>query len=170
MVSPSVHSHTLLRSLQVDLRPALLTNKEASAEVAEPVGTHESRTSHIPNTDLSVKGELHEDQYPFGVVFLLKYAEDGPCLDAWVDVSPAIGTTGLGIMAAEKLTGKANPVHREVAISLNALRLRARIGDGACRGPYLIRLKDPITPDELEQVLRSMEPTRRKAFLKGARL
>lgn len=40
--------------------------------------------------------------------------------------------------------------------------------DGACYGPYLVKFEDHTTPEELEQVLRAMEPNRRKAFLKGA--
>lgn len=150
-------------SLQVGPPHVPPTSKEVSAEAAELAGTLLSETSHIPSTE----DEASEDQYRHGLVFLLKYTEDGPVLDTTVDVSDMLGLEWIGVLAAEKLTGKRNDKARTLASSLSMLRLRTRF-DGHCYGPYLIKSEDPISVDELEQVLRAMPPDRRKAFLKGA--
>lgn len=150
-------------SLQVGPPHVPPTSKEVSAEAAELAGTLLSETSHIPSTE----DEAPEDQYRHGLVFLLKYTEDGPVLDTTVDVSSVLGMEWVGMLAAEKLTGKTNKKAREVASAISMMCLRTRF-DGACYGPYLVKFEDPTTPEELEQVLRAMEPNRRKAFLKGA--
>lgn len=101
---------------------------------------------------------------------LVKYTEDGLVIDSSLDVSDMLGLEWIGVLAAEKLTGKRNDKARKLASSLSMLRLlrlRTRF-DGHCYGPYLIKTEDPISVDELEQVLRAMPPDRRKAFLKGA--
>ena len=41
--------------------------------------------------------------------------------------------------------------------SLQRMRLRTRL-DGHCYGPYLIKTEDPISVEELGQVLRAMPP------------
>lgn len=98
---------------------------------------------------------------------LVKYTEDGLFIDSSLDVSDLLGMEWIGVLAAEKLTGKRNEKAHKLASSLSMLRLRTRF-DGHCYGPYLIKSEFPLSVDELEQVLRVMPPDRRKAFLKGA--
>lgn len=98
---------------------------------------------------------------------LVKYTEDGPIIDTSLDVSDLLGREWVGVLAAEKLTGKRNEKARNLASSLRMMRLRTRL-DGHCYGPYLIKSEHPLSVEELEQVLRAMPPDRRKAFLKGA--
>lgn len=102
-----------------------------------------------------------------GLIVLVKYTEDGLVIDRRVDVSDMLGLEWIGVLAAEKLTGKRNDKVHELAFYLRVMRLRTRL-DGHCYGPYLIKTEDPISVDELERVLRAMPPDRRKAFLEGA--
>jgi hypothetical protein len=102
-----------------------------------------------------------------GLIVLVKYTEDGLVIDSSLDVSDLLGMEWIGVLAAEKLTGKRNERAHELASSLRMMRLRTRF-DGHCYGPYLIKSESPLTVEELEQVLRAMPPDRRKAFLKGA--
>ena len=158
MAKPRSPSPTLPLSQPVEAPRAPPTHKAVSAEHAEPAGTLQSRTSHTPST---------EEVLRHGLVVLVKYTEDGPVIDSAFDISDLLGMEWAGVLAAEKLTGKRNDKVRALASSLSMLRLRTRF-DGHCYGPYLIKTEDPISVDELEQVLRAMEPNRRKASLKGA--
>ena len=150
-------------SLQVGPPHVPPTSKEASAEAAELAGTLLSGMSHTPSTE----GEGEQEVLRHGLVVLVKYTEDGLAIDSSLDVSDMLGLEWIGVLAAEKLTGKRNDKVRKLASFLSMLRLRTRF-DGHCYGPYLIKTEDPISVDELEQVLRAMPPDRRKAFLKGA--
>ena len=138
------------------------THKAVSAEHAEPAGTLQSRTSHTPSTE-----DDEQEALRHGLLVLVRYIEDDLFIDSALDVSDMRGLEWIGVLAAEKLTGKRNDKARKLASSLSMLRLRTRF-DGHCYGPYLIKTEDPISVDELERVLRAMPPDRRKAFLKGA--
>lgn len=98
---------------------------------------------------------------------LVRYTEDGLSIDSSLDVSDMLGLEWIGVLAAEKLTGKRNEKAHTLASYLQMMRLRTRF-DGHCYGPYLIKSEAPLSVEELEQVLRAMSPDRRKAFLKGA--
>lgn len=98
---------------------------------------------------------------------LVRYDEDGMFIDSSLDVSDMLGMKWIGVLAAEKLTGKRNEKAHKLASSLQMMRLRTRF-NSECYGPYLIKSESPLTVEELEQVLRAMPPDRRKAFLKGA--
>lgn len=121
--------------------------------------------SHTPSTEAEDEQEILRH----GLVVLVRYTEDGLTIDSSLDVSDLLGMEWIGILAAEKLTGKRNDKARRLARSLNMLQLRTRF-DGHCHGPYLIKTEDPISVRELEQALRAMPPDRRKALLKGAKL
>lgn len=98
---------------------------------------------------------------------LVLYIEDDLVITSALDISDLLGMGWAGVLAAEKLTGTRNEKVRKLARALYVMDLRVRIDSGCC-GPYLIKTEDPISVDELEQVLRAMPPDRRKAFLKGA--
>ena len=163
MAKPRLPSPTHPLSRRVGVLHAPLTSKAVSAEHAELAGTLQSGTSHIPSTEDGDGQEVLRH----GLVVLVRYNEDGLLIDSSLDVSDILGTEWVGVLAAEKLTGKRNEKAHKLASSLQMLRLRIRF-DGHCYGPYLIKSEDPISVEELEQVLRAMPPDRRKAFLKGA--
>lgn len=98
---------------------------------------------------------------------LVKYTEDVLVIDSSFDVSDFLGMEWIGVLAAEKLTGKRNERAHKLTRSLQIMRLRTRL-DRHCYGPYLIKSESPLTVKKLEQALRAMPPDRRKAFLKGA--
>ncbi len=119
--------------------------------------------SHTPSTeDEDEQGVLHH-----GLIVLVRYNEDGLLIDSRLDVSDLLGMEWIGVLTAEKLTGKHNEKAHKLASSLQLMRLRTRF-DTHCYGPYLIKSESPLSVEELEQVLRVMPPDRRKAFLKGA--
>lgn len=98
---------------------------------------------------------------------MVRYVENDLFVDSFLDVSDHLGMEWAGVLAAEKLTGKRNEGAHALAASLQWLRLRVRLNSD-CHGPYLIKDESPLSMKKLEQVLRAMEPNRRKAFLKGA--
>ena len=135
-------------------------------DLVDPAGTPLSGTSPIPDID-----DYDSAEYRHGLAFLLGYDEDGPYLDMCVDVSAVIGQTYVGMLAAEKLTGIKNQDVHGIAAALRAMDLRSRFMHGSADpGPYLIRTESPLTRDEMENFLRTCEPSRRKALLKQARL
>lgn len=134
-------------------------------DLVDPAGTLLSETSHILDT------EDEGAEYRYGLAFLLGYGEDGPYVDMCIDVSPVIGQTYVGMLAAEKLTGINNPDVHGIAAALKVMDIRTRFIHGAAdHGPFVFRTQDPMTRDELETFLRSCEPSRRKALLKQARI
>lgn len=151
-------------SRQVAVRLAPPTGKAVSAEHAALAGTLRSGTSLTPSTE----GEDTE-RYDHGIMFLVKYGEDGIVIDSSLDVSSCLGATWVGILAAEKLTGVENKLARSLASSMQMMRLRTRF-DGGVYGPYLIKFTEYTTPEELESILRSMTTERRKELLKGAEI
>jgi len=155
---PRLSNTPLLSSVQ-NRRHALHIPKAESADPVELVGIPKSETSLTPDT------ELEEPKY--GIVFLVKYHEDGIYIDSSVDISPILGMAYVGMLAAEKLTGKTDEGARALASSISMLTLRARI-DTSCCGPYLVKSDTPIDIEAVEKALRAMDPDRRKEFLKGA--
>lgn len=102
-------------------------------------------------------------------MFLVKYGEDGIVIDSSLDVSSCLGATWIGVLAAEKLTGVENTLARNLASSMQMMRLRTRFDSGVY-GPYLVKFAEYTTPEELGAVLRSLTPERRKELLKGAEI
>ena len=137
-------------------------------DLVDPAGTLLSGTSPIPDID---DYEYDSTEYRHGLAFLLGYDEDGPYLDMCIDVSAVIGQTYVGMLAAEKLTGIKNQDAHGIAAALKVMGLRSRFMHGSADpGPYLIRTESPLTRAEMENFLRTCEPSRRKALLKQARL
>lgn len=133
-------------------------------ETAGSAGTDESETSHTQN----IEGD-EQESLRYGLVVLVRYGENGLLIDASLDVSGFLGMERIGVLAAEKLTGKRNEKAHKLASSLLMMRLRIRF-NSECYGPYLIKSEAPLSVEELEQALRAMPPDRRKAFLKGAKI
>jgi len=119
--------------------------------------------SHTPSTEDGDEQEVLRH----GLVVLVTYTEDGLVIDSSLDVSDLLGMEWVGVLAAEKLTGKRNEKAHKLASSLQMMRLRIRF-NSECYGPYLIKSEFPLSVKTLEQALRAMPPDRRKAFLKGA--
>ena len=131
---------------------------------AEPAGLPESLTSLTQSTD-------DEDDAPcrFGYAFTVKYTDEGLIIERWCDVSTLIGASWVGILAAEKLTGVQNLDDRVLIRQVSMLDLRMRF-DGAVRGPYCIKTQEPFTQIQMENLLRTMSQSRRKAFLERAKI
>lgn len=140
------------------------TSRAVSAEHAELAGTLESGTSLTPSTE-----DEDAEHYNHGIMFLVKYGEDGIVIDSSLDVSSCLGATWIGVLAAEKLTGVENTLARNLASSMQMMRLRTRFDSGVY-GPYLVKFAEYTTPEELGAVLRSLTPERRKELLKGAEI
>jgi hypothetical protein len=137
-----------------------------SAEHAALAGTLESGTCLTPNTE---GDDFEEERYTNGLVFLLKYTEDGPTIDSSIDVASCLGSTWQGVLAAEKLTGVENRMVHQVASAVQMMRLRTKF-DGAVYGPYLFKFTEFVEPKELQEFLRNIDPDHRKKLLKGAEI
>lgn len=161
MAKPPRRSSTPLLSSVQNHRHVLHIPKAGSADPAELVGIPESETSLTLDTE--------PEEFKYGIVFLVKYHEDGIYIDSSVDVSPILGMAYVGMLAAEKLTGKTDEGARALASSISLLTLRAHI-DTSCSGPYLVKSDTPIDTEAVEKALRAMNPDRRKEFLEGAKL
>ncbi len=144
------------------IQPVLPTDKEVSAEHAALAGTLKSGTSLTPSTD-------EVERFDHGLMFLVKYTEDGVIIDSSLDVSSCLGLEWPGVLAAEKLTGVENRFARSMASSMQMMRLRTRF-DTATYGPYLVKFTQHTTPQELQHYLRSLDVEDRKRFLKGAEI
>lgn len=166
MARPRKPSPTPPLSRQPAIQPVLPTDKAVSAEHAALAGTLQSGTSLTPG----IEGDEDDLPYNYGLCFLLKYTEDGPQLDVVIDVSTVLGLEWMGMLAAEKLTGKKNATARGIASSFQMMMMmRARM-DGAVYGPYLIKFQEETAPETLEKYLRALDPETRKAFLNRSKI
>lgn len=129
-------------------------------EPAEHAGILASAPSLTPDTD---------EEFRYGWLFTVKYTADGLQHDWVCDVSPALGNTWQGAMAAEKLTGIVNKESHEFARFLWLAKLRTRF-DGALCGPYLIKTQEPMLPGDLEKFLNTLAPEDCKALLERAKI
>ena len=111
-----------------------------------------------------------EEDVQYGLCFLVNYGEDGIYLYACLDVSSALGKTWVGILAAEKLTGVQNQEARSLATAMAALGYRARFVSTGSPGPYLVKTSFPLSRDDLEEYLRSLDKAALKSFLQKAKI
>lgn len=134
-------------------------------DLADPAGTLQFGMSPI----LDIEDEESEAAQ-HGLLFLVCYDEDGLYLDSCLDVSFALGKTWVGVLAAEKLTGVQNQEARSLAAAMTTLSLRARFVSTGSPGPYLVKTSFPLSRDDLEKYLRSMDKSALKSFLKKAKI
>ncbi len=111
-----------------------------------------------------------EEDVQYGLCFLVNYNEDSVYLDSCLDVSSAIGKTWVGVLAAEKLTGVQNQEARSLAAAMTTLSLRARFVSTGSPGPYLVKTSFPLSRDDLEKYLRSLDNTALKSFLQRSKI
>lgn len=133
-------------------------------DLADPAGTLQSGMSPTLDT------EDDEENIQYGLCFLANYNEDGVYLDSCLDVSSAIGKTWVGVLAAEKLTGIQNQEARSLAAAMTTMSLRARFVSTGSPGPYLVKTSSPLSRDDLEKYLRSLDNTALKSFLQRSKI
>lgn len=132
-------------------------------DLVEPAGTLQSGMSPTLDTE-------GEEDVQYGLCFLVNYNEDGIYLDACLDVSYALGKTWVGVLAAEKLTGVRNWKARSLAAAMAALTIRARFVSTGSPGPYLVKTSSPLSRDDLEKYLRSLDKAALESFLQKAKI
>ena len=133
-------------------------------DLVDPAGTLQSGMSPTLGT------EGDEEDIQFGLCFLVNYNEDGVYLDSCLDVSSAIGKTWAGVLTAEKLTGIKNQEARSLAAAMTTMSLRARFVSTGSQGPYLVKTSSPLSRDDLEKYLRSLDNTALKSFLQRSKI
>ena len=132
-------------------------------DLVDPAGTLQSGMSPILDTE-------GEEDVQYGLCFLVNYNEDGIYLDSCLDVSSAIGKTWVGVLAAEKLTGVQNQEARSLAAAMIMLGYRARFMNTEVPGPYLVKTSSPLSRNDLEKYLRSLDKAALKSFLQKAKI
>ncbi len=132
-------------------------------DLADPAGTLQSGMSPTLDTE-------DEEDIRYGLCFLVNYNKDGIYLDSCIDVSSAIGKTWVGVLAAEKLTGIQNQEARSLAAAMTTMSLRARFVNTESPGPYLVKTLFPLSRDDLEKYLRSLDNTALKSFLHRSKI
>lgn len=156
MARPRKASTIRAQSQQRGTRHVLPIRRGAFVGPVGPAGVLKPITCPTQSTDA------------YGFLFLVKYGEHGVLyLDRCADVSRVLGMQWHGVLAAEKLTGDRNYSARGIISSYKEMQLRVRLNGNAC-GPYLVKFEEPTTSTVLENFLRSLSPTDRKSFLKGA--
>lgn len=133
-------------------------------DLADPAGTLQSGMSPTLGT------ENDEENVKFGLCFLVNYDEDGVYIASCLNVSPVIGKSLVGVMAAEKLTGIQNREIRSLSAAIAAMYLRARYTNTESPGPYLVKTSSPLSRDDLEKYLRSLDNTALKSFLQRSKI
>lgn len=132
-------------------------------DLVDPAGTLQSGMSPTLDTE-------DEEDIQYGLCFLVNYNEDGIYLDSCLDVSSVIGKTWVGVLAAEKLTGVQNQEARSLAAAMATLSLRARFVSTGSPGPYLVKTSFPLSRDDLENYLRSLDKAALKSFLQRSKI
>ena len=132
-------------------------------DLADPAGTLQS--GMLPTLDTE-----DEEDVQYGLYFLVNYDEGGIFVDLALDVSYALNKTWVGILAAEKLTGIQNREARSLATAMSMLGCRARFVNTGSPGPYLVKTSFPLSRDDLEKYLRSLDKAALKSFLQKAEI
>ena len=134
-------------------------------DLVDPAGTLQSGTLPTPDTEDEETEELCH-----GLAFLVNYGEEGIFVDSALDVSYAINKTWEGVLAAEKLTGIENAEAHTIAAGISGLSLRARFVNTGSPGPYLVKTSSPLSRDDLEKYLRSLDNAALKSFLQRSNI
>ena len=134
-------------------------------DLVDPAGTLQSGMSPTLDTEDEETEELCH-----GLAFLVNYGEEGIFVDSALDVSYALGKTWEGVLAAEKLTGIKNQEARSLAMAITTIGLRARFVNTGSPGPYLVKTSSPLSRDDLEKYLRSLDKTALKSFLQRVKI
>ena len=133
--------------------------------LADTAGTLQSGT--LPTLDTE---DEETEELCHGLAFLVNYGEEGIFVDSALDVSYAINKTWEGVLAAEKLTGIENAEAHTLAAGMSGLSLRARFVNTGAPGPYLVKTSFPLSRDDLEKYLRSLDNTALKSFLQRSNI
>ena len=133
--------------------------------LADTAGTLQSGT--LPTLDTE---DEETEELCHGLAFLVNYGEEGIFVDSALDVSYAINKTWEGVLAAEKLTGIENAEAHTLAAGMSGLSLRARFVNTGSSGPYLVKTSSPLSRDDLEKYLRSLDKTALKSFLQRSKI
>ena len=134
-------------------------------DLVEPAGTLQS--GMLPTLDTE---EEETDGLCHGLAFLVNYDEGGISVDLTLDVSYALNKTWVGVLAAEKLTGVQDREARSLATAMAMLGCRARCMNTEAPGPYLVKTSFPLSRDDLENYLRSLDKAALKSFLQKAKI
>lgn len=91
-------------------------------------------------------------------VILIKFDHEGAHLDSCLDVTPVVALGGYAnvkiVQQVRKKFGQpTSPDLEHLAHQMHSLELRSRF-DGACDGPFLLHVPDPMTGDEINQILK----------------
>lgn len=135
--------------------------------LADPAGTLRSGMSPILGTE-DEDGEVENVNH--GVFFLVSYNEDGLYLDCCLDISLLLGKTWEGVRATELMLDTRNEEVRALALAVTHMELRARFIHTGLPGPYLVKTSSPLSRDELEIYLRSLDKRSLKLFLEKAKV
>ena len=133
--------------------------------LADTAGTLQSGT--LPTLDTE---DEETEELCHGLAFLVNYGEEGIFVDSALDVSYAINKTWEGVLAAEKLTGIENAEAHTIAAGMSGLSLRARFVNTGSPGPYLVKTSFPLSRDDLEKYLRSLDKTALESFLQRSKI
>ena len=133
--------------------------------LADTAGTLQSGT--LPTLDTE---DEETEELCHGLAFLVNYGEEGIFVDSALDVSYAINKTWEGVLAAEKLTGIENAEAHTLAAGMSGLSLRARFVNTGAPGPYLVKTSFPLSRDDLEKYLRSLDKTALESFLQRSKI
>lgn len=134
--------------------------------LADPAGTLQFGMSRT----LDIDDEYDEGVPAYGLCFLVGYNEYGVYLDSCFDVTAMLGKTWEGVLAAEKLTGIKNEELHMLSLAITHMELRARFIHTGLPGPYLVKTSSPLSRDELETYLRSLDKRSLKLFLEKAKV
>lgn len=132
--------------------------------LVDPAGTLQSGTSLTLDTDGVNEG------LSYGLLFLVGYDGDGVYIDSCADVRAVLGKTWEGLLAAEKLTGVKDLAVHNVATAVQYIVLRSRFVSTGSPGPYLVKTSSPLSRDDLEKYLRSLDKAALKSFLQKAEI
>ena len=133
--------------------------------LADTAGTLQSGT--LPTLDTE---DEETEELCHGLAFLVNYGEEGIFVDSALDVSYAINKTWEGVLAAEKLTGIENAEAHTLAAGMSGLSLRARFVNTGAPGPYLVKTSFPLSRDDVEKYLRSLDKTALESFLQRSKI
>ena len=119
---------------------------------------------------LTLDSDEDNEGVNYVLVFLVGYDENVIYIDSCADVRAVLGKTWEGLLAAEKLTGVKNLDVHNVAAAVQYMVLRSRFVSTGSPGPYLVKTSFPLSRDDLEKYLRSLDNTALKSFLQRSKI
>jgi hypothetical protein len=104
-----------------------------------------------------------------GYIFLTRDVDRRVVIDSWLDASEHVGTKAIAAQVRRRMLHEPPPDAKAFARNVQLLKLRAQFNNDML-GPSLVKVDEPMSPQDFELYLNSMSYPEYKTFMRNARI